>query len=265
MAVFRKCGAAALLLGACLCAQDVGLAELKPHTLEAFNRYIRQTEARIEGEIRSDRFLWAEQSPERLRRVRGGEVVVAAWSGKGEMEIRDGLVQDWIGAAFIPGATLQKTLALLQNYDNHKNIYGPEVMDSKLISRSGNDYEIYFKLLKKKVITVVLNTRHDARYYPLSKTRVYSRSYSTRISELRDAGKPAERELPPGKDHGFLWRLDSYWRFEERDGGVYIECQAISLTRDIPTGLGWLITPIIRNLPRESLANTLAATQRAVR
>jgi hypothetical protein len=70
--------------------------------------------------------------------------------------------------------------------------------------------------------------------------------------------------MPVGNDHGFLWRLDSYWRFEERDGGVYIECEAISLTRDIPTGLAWLIEPIIRQLPQESLVNTLRATRNAV-
>jgi hypothetical protein len=78
-------------------------------------------------------------------------------------------------------------------------------------------------------------------------------------------GEPGERELPPGNDHGFLWRLYSYWRFEERDGGVYVECQAISLTRSVPTGFGWLIEPIIRQLPRESLANTLRATRAAVK
>jgi hypothetical protein len=72
------------------------------------------------------------------------------------------------------------------------------------------------------------------------------------------------RELPPGQDHGFLWRLNSYWRFEERDGGVYVECEAISLTRNVPLGLGWLVNPIIRSLPRESLANTLWATREAV-
>jgi hypothetical protein len=94
--------------------------------------------------------------------------------------------------------------------------------------------------------------------------RWYSRSYSTRIQEVDDPGTPEERLLPAGDDHGFLWRLYSYWRFEERDGGVYLECQALSLTRDVPTGLGWLIEPIIRQLPRESLANTLRSTREAI-
>jgi hypothetical protein len=120
------------------------------------------------------------------------------------------------------------------------------------------------RLLKKKVITVVLDTEHDIHYFPVDATHCRSQSRTTRIAEVDNPGKPDERELPPGTGHGFLWRLDTYWRFEERDGGTWIECQAISLTRDIPTGLGWLIEPIIRSLPRESLENTLRETAAAL-
>ena len=81
---------------------------------------------------------------------------------------------------------------------------------------------------------------------------------------IENPGKPGEREKPPGTGEGFLWRLNSYWLFEERDGGTFVECQAISLTRDVPTGLGWIIEPIIRNLPKESLENTLRATRAAL-
>jgi hypothetical protein len=82
---------------------------------------------------------------------------------------------------------------------------------------------------------------------------------------VENAGSPKEKVLPPDTGHGFLWRLSSYWRFQEREGGVYVECRAISLTRDVPFGLGWVIEPIIQNLPRESLINTLEATRRALR
>ena len=40
--------------------------------------------------------------------------------------------------------------------------------------------------------------------------------------------------------------------------------RAISLSRDVPTGLGWIINPIIRSLPRESLSNTLRETRQAL-
>ena len=111
----------------------------------------------------------------------------------------------------------------MQNYDAHRNVYKPEVIDSKLLSRNGNSFKIYLRLLKKKVLTVVLNTEHAVEYFQLSKTRAYSMSRSTRIAEVDNPGKPSEREIEQGGDHGFLWNINSYWRFEERDGGVYIE------------------------------------------
>jgi hypothetical protein len=138
------------------------------------------------------------------------------------------------------------------------------VIDSKLIGHHGNNFQIYLRLLKKKIITVVLDTDHEVHYSCLDATRWLCRSYTTRIAEVEDAGKPNEQALPPDTGYGFLWRLNSYWRFQERDGGVYVECRAISLTRDVPKGLGWIIDPIVRKLPRESLINTLRATCQAL-
>jgi hypothetical protein len=123
---------------------------------------------------------------------------------------------------------------------------------------------VFLRLLKKKVLTVTLNTTYDVRYIRVAPNRWRADAYSTRIAEVANAGERNERELPPGQDHGFMWRLNSFWRYEERDGGVYVECEAISLTRDVPSGLGWLINPIIRGLPRESLVNLLNATRQTL-
>jgi hypothetical protein len=117
------------------------------------------------------------------------------------------------------------------------------------------------RLLKKKVVTVVLNTEHDVHYTRIGETRCYSRSRTSRIAEVEDPGGRDERERPLGNDHGFLWRLNSYWRFEQRDGGVYVDCEAISLSRSVPLGLGWMINPMVRALPRESLTNTMRCTR----
>ncbi len=254
----------ALLLPQNVQAADLITVTLRPETSALFDKYVREVESRINAEARAVKFLWAEASPGRMQRVQKGEVVIEGWNGKGSREIEGGVIHDWIGSAFVPRATLDKTMRLVQDYNNHKNIYGPEVIDSRLISRAGNDFKIFYRFLKKKVITVVLNTDHTVIYHPVSKTRLHSGSFTTRISEVDDPGKPSERELPPGIDHGFMWRLNSYWRFEEKDGGTYIECQAVSLSRDIPMGLGWMITPIVRGLPRESLSNMLVETRRAL-
>ena len=250
-----------------LCGLSASVAwavDLKPETVRAFDRYILDTEARLDLRLRPDaRFLWVDEDPGRLAQVRQGQVAIGNRNSQDTLAVPGGLIHDWIGAVFIPGVTLAKTLALIQDYDRNQDNYKPEVLASRLVSRNGNEFKVYLRLMKKKVITVILDTDYDVRYFPLDSRRCHSRAYSTRISEVQNAGKPDERVLPPGRDNGFLWRLYSYWRFQERDGGVYVECEAISLTRTIPSGLGWLIQPIITSLPRESLANTLRETRAA--
>lgn len=249
-----------LTFAASASGQVLPKAELRPETTKAFEDYVRGREARILSQrINGGKFLWADDSDARRARIRGGELLIEPFHDRGFVEVKGGLIHDWIGAAFLPNTTLPKLLATIQNYDNHKNLY-PEVSDSRMVSREGNQFRVRLRLIKKKVITVVLNTDHEITYFPLDATRQHSRSRTTRIAELEGS-----HELTPGDDHGLLWNLNSFWRFLERDGGVWIECEAISLTRGIPTGLGWLVTPIVRELPRESLTHTLEGTRRALR
>ncbi len=249
-------------------------AELKPATKEAFERYARATEARIDRETSSqDAFLYTEGLPGVRRDAAGamlqhGEVYMERLetrdaAGK-EMKAPDALIHHWLGAVFVPCVTLQQTLELVQDYNRHQDIYRPEVVRSKLISRHGNDFKIFYRLRKKKVITVTLNTDHDVHYELLSPQRATSRSYTTRIQEVIDADSEQEREKPVGEDGGFLWRLYSYWRFEEKDGGVYIECESISLTRDIPFVVSWIVKPFVTEIPKESLQMTMGSTRRAL-
>jgi len=246
-------------------AQTAKPALLKPQTLEPFDAYIREAESAAEQRLRAGGpFLWCDLEEERAQQVRAGQVVAQFWAGRGPLKVPHGLIHDWVSAVSIPGTTLASTLTLIQDYDNHKNIYQPEVIASRLISRDGNDFQVYLRLLKKKVITVVLDTDHEVHYRALDRSRYACHSYTTRIAEVENAGGSNERVLAPDTGHGFLWRLYSYWRFEERGGGVYAECRAISLTRDVPFGLGWAIEPIIQKLPEESLIKTLEATRRAL-
>jgi hypothetical protein len=242
---------------------DSAKVQLKPRTVEAFDKYMQAAQARFDASLRAGAFLWVDASPERRRAVREGKILAEPTNQTGDIEIPDGLIHDWTGAVFVPGATLAGALRMVEDYGNHKNIYRPEVIDSRVLSRNGDDFHIFLRLVKKQILTVTLDTEHDVHYGRLDGARAYSKSFTTRISQVDDPG-PNERDLPPGNDHGFLWRLDSFWKFEERDGGVYLECQAISLSRDVPVGLGWLINPIVRSLPRESLTNTLRETRQAL-
>jgi len=255
-------------------APNVMTAELKPETLAAFNRYVQITAARIDKELaRAGEFLYIEGLPEpqrsaALASLRRGEIYMEPLQTQdasgAPLAAPQGLIHHWIGAVFIPGATLGQVLELAKDYDRHQDIYQPEVVRSRLLKHDGDNYQIYYRLRKKKVITVTLNTNHDVQYFPVDQTHCHSRSVATRIAEVADADQPDEHEKPIGQDGGFMWRLNSYWRFEEKDHGVYVEVESISLTRDIPTGLGWLIRPFITDIPRESLLMTLGSTRSAV-
>ncbi len=242
--------------------------QLKPETVKAFDDYVLAAEAAMAGTAtQATGFLWSDARPERMQQVRKGAIIAEYW---GEEKLRRplavpaGLIHDWVGTVFVPDGTVAQVVALVQDYANHKNIYKPEVIDSGVVSRAGDRFQIYLRLLKKKIITVVLDTWHDVLYSSPGPHRASCVSHSTRILEVEHAGTPREIKSPPDTGFGFLWRLYSYWRFEERDGGVIVECRAISLTRDIPAALAWAINPIVQKLPKESLINTLEATRKAL-
>jgi len=254
-----------LMIGSLLAAAPGRGAELKKDTIDAFDRYVAAAEERLQPRFRGDRFLWSDEAPENRQHVSQGQIVVQPAQNRGITEIKGGLVHDWMGAVLIRSTTLAKTIAVVQDYARHADIYRPEVAKAEIRSRRGNEFDVYMRIVKSKLfLTDVLNTEQEIRFVPIDDKRIYSRAYSTRIAEVTDAGKSNEHELPPGKDRGLLWRMVGYWFFEERDGGVYVECEAISLTRDVPLGMGKLFGPIVRSMPAESLRISLEHTRSGV-
>jgi len=247
--------------------------ELKPKTAQAFDRYVNLTEQRIQSEIGVGKpFLWVHMRPEPQRqaarqRLRAGELVIERMNTLGDgksIKVPDGLIHHWMAKVFIPNTSMEPVLRLVQDYDRHQIYYSPDVERSRIITRNGDDFQILLRFRRTKVITVVVDTYHNVHYGQLDDQHVYSFSHTTRIQEVENVGKQDERERPIGDDHGFLWRLNTYWRLQQADGGVYVQCEAVTLTRDIPTGLGWLVGPFVEKVPRESLTFTLAATRRAI-
>jgi hypothetical protein len=240
---------------------------LTPETERAFDRYVELTEQRLQHDLNAEHFLWLDSHAAERTRVRNGEMIILARKatdqGK-EIHIPSGLVQDWYGAIFIPGATIAQVRAVMQDYSNYQNVYRPEVTESRLVSHQGDDHDVFLRLFKKHILTVVLNTAYRVHYGELDARHMYISSKSTRIAEVKDAKKSNAVEEAVGNDNGFLWRLNSYWRFEEADGGVYAECEAVSLSRDIPFGLGWMIKTFVEKFPKESMVNTLKGTKKAV-
>jgi hypothetical protein len=252
----------------------IGFAEqLSQETSQRFDQYIsakEETQNRalaakasllsIDGEASSVR----SQAYDQLRQ---GQIILKD-NCEGETakcgSIPGGLIHDWSGIIFVPGVSLAEALATLQDYNRDNEYYQAEVVRSRLISHSENDFQVALRLKRTQIITVVLDTEYDIRYLQMDSNRAFARSHSTRIAEVDHAGTQQERELPVGNDHGFLWRLYSYWYFYQTAGGIYIQCNAVSLTRDIPVGLGWLIESFIKKIPADSLRSTLIESRAAM-
>ena len=220
---------------------------------------------RLESRFSGRTFLWSDEFPIVRQQLLKGTVIAQPVQGNGIVPLKGGLVQDWRGAVFIPHASLPEVLSVVQDYDHHRDVYKPDIADAKIESRQGDEFVVYMRIVKAKfMLSAVFNTEQAIQFIRLDPKRVYSRSYSKRINEVAAPGQSSEQELPPGQDRGLLWRLYGYWFFEERDDGVYITCESITLTRDIPFGLATLLGPVIHDLPGESLRTSLEQTRRAV-
>lgn len=246
-------------------------AELTARTAEAFQRYVKATEERIQREVADPAtFLYFDSLPEKqkramLERLRSGRVVIEPMhrreNGK-EIEIPDGLVHDWLAIGFIPGATLDKALALAEDYARQPEIFGPDVQRVKVLSHEGHHYLVYFRLTKQAIVTVAYNTEFSVDYFLPDAKRAYSISRAVRIAEVQNPGKADEQELAPGNDHGYMWGFNLYTRYQERDNGVYVQIEFLALSRSVPMFWGWLINPYIRSIPREYLARYVLVTRK---
>jgi len=245
---------------------------LEAATIRAFAVYVTSVESRNEQTLRRGPFLWIEgedhqDAVAQLAQLRGGDVLMRRLGtpqNAGSTDIPGGMIHHWEGIAFIPGAKLDDVLNVLQNYNQHAAYYSPDVERARIESREGDHFRIFLRFRRKKIVTVVLNTEHDVNYFRDSPLRAHSRSSAIRIAQVDDPGGSHEKEKAPGQDDGFLWKMETWWRMEEKDGGVYVQNEVVTLTRDIPTGLAWLIEPFITNIPKETLQFTLQATRKAV-
>jgi hypothetical protein len=239
----------------------------------AFAEYVHATDARNNSELQgSTNLLWIDNLSEGERQrayaaLSRGEVQLEQrsmqTSGR-EFQCPECMIHHWEGLIFIPEAQIQDVLRVLEDYDRHADYYSPDVVRSHIESRDGERFKVFLRFRRQKVITVVLNTEHDVAYFRDSATRAHSRSSATHIAEVNNPGKRNEREKRREDDNGFLWGLETWWRMEEKDHGVYVQSEVVSLTRNIPTGLGWMIGPFVTAVPKESLTFTLEATRRAV-
>ena len=238
-------------------------------TLAGWSRHVAAVDARMARELRDGPFL-AIDAPGRgedRRRMMAGAFVTTAVETRDaqgrEIEVPGGLVHDWRGDVFIPGATIDQILARLEH---HAPPAPPtEVLSARILEAGPGWNRVGLVVQRRKVITVVYETEHRVTFSRLERDRAVSTSIATSIRELADYGTPSQRAKAPGDDHGFLWRWNAYWRFQQTPGGVTAECESVSLSRNVPALIRFVAGPAIESTARESMTSALEAMSVAFR
>ncbi len=262
-------------IGALLIVLSIGMtgsplmgAQLQEKTLTAWDVYVRLTEERITEELNSSTGFLAQdfQSAPKAQMERdavlSGKILVEKMKtlnprGR-KIKVPAGTLHHWRGSVFIPDVDLETVLAQVRNPARQKDLQ-EDVLESRILEENDDSLRLYLKLVRSKIVTVTYNTEHLIEYQRHGEGLASSRSIATKIAELEDAGTPSEREKPEGKDHGFLWRLNSYWRYQQVEGGVLVECESLTLSRGVPVILAPFVKPIITGVARESMQRTLSS------
>lgn len=241
-------------------------AEAPAGAVATFNSYVGAVGARLAEQHRTeDGFLAGEAgSAEGRARLRRGEVMVEQVTPPEGAELPGALLHHWRGTAFAPGAKAADFERMLRDFNSYAHTFAPQVLQAKTLGQDGDHVEGWMRVRERHVITVVLDSTYDVRFGRLDAEHGFSASRSTRIAEMSGVGTGAERVLGPGEEHGFLWRMNTWWSWEERDGGLYLQVESVSLTRGIPAGLGWAVRPFVESIPRESVEFTLTAARSRV-
>jgi hypothetical protein len=242
-------------------------AEPTPGAVAGFNSYVGAVELRLGQQHRSaDAFLAsAVLVPQSEARLRGGELIVEEVTSSAGPALPGVMRHHWRGTAFAAGATTADFERLMKNFNAYPQYFSPQVVQARVVMQKDDRMQAVMRVRQQHIITVVMDTAYDVNFGRLDERHGYSISRSTRVSEIDSPGTGAERELSSKEEHGFLWRQNTYWSYEERDGGLYLQIESVSLTRSIPRGLALVVGPFVESVPRESLEFTLRSTCNGLR
>ena len=244
-----------------------GWAEPSPQAVSAYNSYVGTVEARLLRQHQSQSSFLAgpASASQNAGRLRSGEQIIEELTPDSGGALAGALLHHWRGTAFAPGASAAGFERMLRDFNAYPQRFSPQVLEAKVVSQQGDHLLATMRVRQRHVLTVVMDSTYDVAFGRVNVQDGYSSSRSTAIYEIDSAGTSRERRLSAAEEHGFLWRLNTYWTYEERDGGLYIQIESVSLSRAIPAGLGWALRPFVESVPRESLEFTLRSACDAVR
>ena len=233
----------------------------------AFDSYVRSVEACLAQQHQSKQTFLAQPAElpsGNATRLRRGDLIVENLSASGGTELQGALLHHWRGTAFAAGATPADFEQLMKNFNAYPQRFSPQVIRATSVAEQSGHFHASLRVRQMHLITVVMDTAYDVNFQQLDSQHGYSISRSTKIAEIESPGSSAERALSSGEEHGFLWRQNTYWSYEERDGGLYMQIESVSLTRSVPRGLRWIVAPFVESVPRESLEFTLRSVCTAI-
>ncbi len=257
-----------LFLSALLTASGPARAQPPAAAVSAFNSYVGTVEVRLDQQHRAQNGFIAPVASggsDSEARLRKGELIIEQLTPSAGADLPGAMLHDWRGTGFVPGAAAADFERLMKGYNTYPQHFSPQVLQAKVLAQHGDFFHVAMRVRQKHVIAVVMDTTYDIAYGRLDARHGNSNSRSTQIQEIGSPGTSWERALSPKEEHGFLWRMNTYWSYEERDGGLYMQIESVTLTRSIPKGLAWIIRPFVESIPRESLEFTLRAASNALR
>jgi hypothetical protein len=246
-----------------VCGAIAVAADLQDRTRRAYDEYeARATRSFVERACDAAR---ADSAASTRAAPRDGEVIAEPASEDGILIVPGGLVHHWIGSTFIAGVTLQDVLDVSYAYNDYPTVYKP-VLASRLLGHDGNMFRVKLRIKESGGgLSAVLDVTSRVVYaYPDDRS-AYSLAMAEEIREIRNAGTPNERSLDPGHDSGYLWRAATFTNLVARDRGVFVETEALGLSRGFPAFMAWLIEPVARRLGRQSVERSLQEFTQAVR
>ncbi len=251
-------------LATLMACSDWAMADPPYEATRAFNAYIATFEGRLAQQHSGAASFLAESQAGRLAKVRLGGLLVEQVTSPGGLNVPGAMLHHWRGTAFAPGAKVEEFERLLRDFDNYPTTFAPQVERARGKLAQGHPEQLWMRVRQHHVITVVMDSSYDVSFSRLDVRHGFSISRSTRIAEVGSPGTTGEKVLEGKEEHGFLWRQDTYWSYEERDGGLFIQVESVSLTRSVPVGLAWAVGPFVESVPRESLEFTLRSVCRAL-
>jgi len=253
-------------VSAVLIVSSVSGAELRQETVSAWKQYVQSADATMQSRLRPGHaFMWVDEAPGRRQQLRAGEILVTGVGESNPKKVPAGLIHHWMGAVFVPNAKIDDVLGVVRDYPHYKDYYNPSVIDSHAIHQTPSSDRFSMLLMNKSFfLKTALDSEYESSYVQAGSHRWYSIATAVRVQEVEDYGEAGQHELPADEGNGYVWRMHSIARYEEADGGVYIELEAIALSRDVPIALRWMVDPIVRRVSRGAIFTSLQQTLGAV-